>query len=75
MYLGGVKLREDFGFKAHSDGDVAIHALIDSLLGAISAGDIGEIFPDSDDYAFKNTRLKRVIYNSSGFYLKSRFMR
>lgn len=48
MYLGGVKIREDFGFKAHSDGDVAIHALIDSILGAIGAGDIGELFPDSD---------------------------
>ncbi len=48
MYLGGVKIRDDIGFKAHSDGDVAIHALIDSLLGAIGAGDIGELFPDND---------------------------
>ncbi len=49
MFLGGVKIEFDRGFKAHSDGDVALHALIDSLLGAIGAGDIGEIFPDSDD--------------------------
>jgi len=49
MYLGGVKIESDFGFKAHSDGDVAIHALIDALLGAAGMGDIGMMFPDNDD--------------------------
>ena len=49
MFLGGVKLPYDYGFKAHSDGDVLIHSLIDALLGAIGAGDIGEFFPDTDD--------------------------
>jgi 2-C-methyl-D-erythritol 4-phosphate cytidylyltransferase/2-C-methyl-D-erythritol 2,4-cyclodiphosphate synthase len=49
MYLGGVKIESDFGFLAHSDGDVAIHALIDALLGAAGMGDIGMMFPDSDD--------------------------
>ena len=49
MMLGGIKIQESPGFKAHSDGDVAIHALIDSLLGAIGYGDIGEIFPDNDN--------------------------
>jgi len=48
MYLGGVKIESDFGFKAHSDGDVALHALIDALLGAASLGDIGMLFPDSE---------------------------
>jgi len=48
MYLGGVKLPCDYGFKAHSDGDVLIHSVIDALLGAIGAGDIGEFFPDSN---------------------------
>lgn len=48
MVLGGVEIDSDFGFKAHSDGDVLIHSLIDSLLGAIGAGDIGEFFPDTD---------------------------
>ena len=47
--LGGVKLPYNYGFKAHSDGDVLIHSLIDALLGAIGAGDIGEFFPDTDD--------------------------
>ena len=49
MYLGGVKIDSDYGFKAHSDGDVAIHALIDALLGAAGMGDIGMMFPDNDD--------------------------
>jgi len=49
MYLGGVKIDSEFGFKAHSDGDVAIHALIDALLGAAGMGDIGMLFPDNDD--------------------------
>lgn len=49
MYLCGVEIDVDYGFKAHSDGDVAIHALIDALLGAGGMGDIGELYPDSDD--------------------------
>ncbi len=49
MYLGGIKIESEFGFLAHSDGDVALHALIDAILGAIGAGDIGELFPDTDD--------------------------
>ena len=48
MVLGGVNLPYEFGFKAHSDGDVLIHSVIDALLGAIGAGDIGEFFPDTD---------------------------
>ena len=49
MFLGGVEIDSAFGFKAHSDGDVAIHSLIDALLGASGMGDIGTLFPDSDD--------------------------
>ena len=48
MYLCGVKIDSEFGFKAHSDGDVAIHSIIDALLGGAGYGDIGEFFPDND---------------------------
>ncbi len=46
--LGGVKITEEYGFKAHSNGDVLIHSLIDALLGAAGLGDIGEFFPDTN---------------------------
>lgn len=46
--LGGVRIPHTRGVLAHSDGDVALHALCDALLGAMALGDIGEHFPDSD---------------------------
>lgn len=46
--LGGVKIPHDHGLIAHSDGDVALHALADALLGALALGDIGQHFPDTD---------------------------
>ena len=49
MWLGGVQIPNDFGFVAHSDGDVAIHALCDALLGSLALGDIGHLFPDTSD--------------------------
>ncbi len=49
MWLGGVRIPSATGFVAHSDGDVAIHALCDALLGALAIGDIGHLFPDTDD--------------------------
>jgi len=49
MFLCGEEIDSDFGFKAHSDGDVAIHAIIDALLGASGMGDIGDLYPDNDD--------------------------
>ena len=49
MWLGGVQIPSQTGFVAHSDGDVAIHALCDALLGALALGDIGHLFPDTDD--------------------------
>ena len=49
MWLCGVRIDSPAGFVAHSDGDVAIHALCDALLGALALGDIGHHFADSSD--------------------------
>ena len=49
LVLGGVEIPHTKGCVAHSDGDVAIHALCDALLGAAALGDIGHHFPDSSD--------------------------
>ncbi|MCJ2181418.1 bifunctional 2-C-methyl-D-erythritol 4-phosphate cytidylyltransferase/2-C-methyl-D-erythritol 2,4-cyclodiphosphate synthase [Novosphingobium sp. 1949] len=48
LWLCGVKIDHSHGLAGHSDADVAIHALVDALLGAIGAGDIGQHFPPSD---------------------------
>lgn len=48
MVLCGVEVKHTKGCIAHSDGDVAIHAICDALLGALALGDIGKLFPDSD---------------------------
>ena len=48
VMLGGVRIPHSHGLKAHSDGDVALHALADALLGALALGDIGHFFPDTD---------------------------
>lgn len=48
VMLGGVRIPHSKGVRAHSDGDVALHALCDALLGAAALGDIGRHFPDTD---------------------------
>lgn len=48
VVIGGVRVPHDRGVLAHSDGDVAIHALCDAILGALALGDIGTHFPPSD---------------------------
>lgn len=53
LVLGGVVIPWHQGLLAHSDGDVVIHALCDALLGAMSLGDLGRVFPDKSD-KFKN---------------------
>lgn len=49
LWLGGIRIESNIGCVAHSDGDVAIHALCDAILGALALGDIGKHFPDSSD--------------------------
>ena len=49
LVLGGIAIPHTKGCVAHSDGDVAIHAICDALLGALALGDIGKLFPDTSD--------------------------
>ena len=62
--IGGVKIDYEKGLNGHSDADVLIHAIMDSLLGAMGKGDIGGLFPDSDDkYKDADSRvLLRKVY-------------
>ena len=48
VILAGINIAHEYGLKAHSDGDVVLHALCDALLGALALGDIGQHFPDTD---------------------------
>lgn len=67
--LGGVRIPFSQGLRAHSDGDVLLHALADALLGAAALGDIGHLFPDSsDEWAGAESRdlLRRVLERVSG---------
>ena len=53
LVLGGVNIPYDLGLDGHSDADVLTHAIMDALLGAAAAGDIGKLFPDNDE-AFRS---------------------
>tara|TARA_S200000501_G_C20819032_1_gene741935 strand:+ start:176 stop:1288 length:1113 start_codon:yes stop_codon:yes gene_type:complete len=75
LYLGGQKIPYHSGLKGHSDGDVIIHAIIDSLLGAMRKNDIGTLFPNNKK--FKNIRsakmLKKIlqILNKNNYYINN----
>ena len=64
LVIAGVNIEYSMGLVAHSDGDVALHALCDALLGALAMGDIGNHFPDTDpDFAGVDSRklLRHVV--------------
>jgi 2-C-methyl-D-erythritol 4-phosphate cytidylyltransferase/2-C-methyl-D-erythritol 2,4-cyclodiphosphate synthase len=73
MVLAGVEIPYEKGFLAHSDGDVALHALIDALLGAIGAGDIGELYPDTD-IAHKDADSKEMLAEVVAFITQVGFV-
>ena len=60
LWIGGVKIPHTKGALGHSDADVLLHAICDALLGALSLGDIGEHFPDTDA-AYKNIDSKILL--------------
>lgn len=60
LILGGIEIPFDKGLAGHSDADVLLHAICDALLGAISMGDIGQHFPDTDQ-KYKNADSKMLL--------------
>ena len=49
LILGGVDIPHEKGLDGHSDADVLVHAIMDAMIGAVCLGDIGQLFPDTDD--------------------------
>ena len=76
LFLGGIKIPYHSGLKGHSDGDVIIHSIIDSLLGAMRKKDIGTFFPDNKK-KYKNIRSPKMlkpiveILNNNNFYINN----
>lgn len=62
LILGGVEIKHDFGLLGHSDADVLVHAIMDSLIGAMGLGDIGHFFPDTDAKYKNISSLKLLEY-------------
>jgi len=72
LYLGGIKIPSLLGAIGHSDGDVILHAVVDALLGAVGAGDIGEHFPDTDK-KFKGAKSKVFLEKALALVSKAGF--
>ena len=76
LYLGGLKIPYHSGLKGHSDGDVIIHSVIDSILGAMRKNDIGTLFPDNKN-KFKNIRSSKMLkpvlklLNSNNYFINN----
>lgn len=62
LIIGGVKIPSDLGTVAHSDGDCLLHAVAESLIGALALGDLGKFFPDTDD-KYKNISSSILVEN------------
>ena len=74
LIIGGVEIPHDKGLDGHSDADVLVHAIMDSMLGALALGDIGKHFPDNDpEYkgadSIKLLEKVNEIINKEGFYV------
>lgn len=76
LIVGGVEIPHTMGLLGHSDADVLLHAISDALLGACAMGDIGKLFPDTDDRwegADSLVLLREVVkkINENGFYIEN----
>ncbi len=73
LILGGVSIDSDYGILGHSDGDVLVHSIIDSILGASAQGDIGTFFPSSDSRweNYSSLKMLNTIYDKA---IKDKFI-
>jgi 2-C-methyl-D-erythritol 2,4-cyclodiphosphate synthase len=69
LILGGIEIPSDKGLLGHSDADVLLHSITDALLGAVSMGDIGQHFPDTDK-KFKNAESKIFLQKAYELVIK-----
>lgn len=60
LYLGGVHFPNEIGLDGHSDADVVLHAVAESILGALALGDLGKHFPDNDE-KYKDIRSEKLV--------------
>ena len=72
IVVGGVRIAHTHGIVAHSDGDVAIHALCDAILGALALGDIGQHFPPSDE-RWRGADSRQFLRHCAGLMREHRF--
>ena len=73
LILGGVKIPHETGLLGHSDADVLLHAVMDSLLGAAALGDIGKHFPDTDE-KFRGAKSTRLLQKVCEIIAKNGFI-
>ena len=76
LMIGGVNIPYEKGLLGHSDGDVLLHAIMDSILGAAALGDIGKYFPDTDERYRDANSLELlheigILINSEGYVVKN----
>jgi len=64
LIIGGVKIPSELGLLGHSDADVLVHAIAESILGALALGDLGKTFPDNDDQykGISSLKILEVVY-------------
>lgn len=73
LVLCGVEIPAERGLMGHSDADAAVHAVMDAVLGAMALGDIGKLFPDSDEQ-FKDADSMKLLDNVVGIMLRNGFI-
>ena len=72
LFIGGVNIKSSLGSVGHSDGDALIHAIVDALLGAVVAGDIGKYFP-SEGKKWADTQSKYFLSEARKILVKSKY--